>query len=139
MTITKAKSVLKSVKTKPVDKISITEFDKKVYDKCKSIPLGKVVTYATIAMAIGNPKAMRAVGNSLRKNPFAPEVPCHRVIASDLSLGGFYGSKDSNGELLKKKLNMLSKEGVLFNQPSIKVIDNTNNVKVDKTSVLLQL
>eukprot|EP00595_Chromulina_sp_UTEXLB2642_P000606 CAMPEP_0196766838 /NCGR_PEP_ID=MMETSP1095-20130614/31336_1 /TAXON_ID=96789 ORGANISM="Chromulina nebulosa, Strain UTEXLB2642" /NCGR_SAMPLE_ID=MMETSP1095 /ASSEMBLY_ACC=CAM_ASM_000446 /LENGTH=58 /DNA_ID=CAMNT_0042131277 /DNA_START=87 /DNA_END=259 /DNA_ORIENTATION=- len=57
-----------------------------------------------MAMAIGNPKAMRAVGNSLRKNPFAPEVPCHRVIASDLSLGGFYGSKDSNGELLKKKL-----------------------------------
>ena len=48
-----------------------------------------VSTYKSVAEKIGSPRAFRAVGSSLRKNPFAPTVPCHRVVASDLSLGQF--------------------------------------------------
>jgi methylated-DNA-[protein]-cysteine S-methyltransferase len=64
-----------------------TEFEMKVYDACRKIPKGKVATYSSLAKAINAPKAVRAVGTALKKNPYAPEVPCHRVIASDLSLG----------------------------------------------------
>lgn len=74
--------------------------------------LGKVTTYKELAKAIGHPGAFRAVGTALRKNPFAPTVPCHRVVASNLSLGGFQGSKDPNGPNLKRKVRMLKEEGV---------------------------
>jgi methylated-DNA-[protein]-cysteine S-methyltransferase len=69
------------------------------------IPRGKVATYAQIAKMIGNPRGYRAVGNALNKNPNAPKVPCHRVIASSGALGGYGGG-------LKKKIALLTKEGV---------------------------
>jgi methylated-DNA-[protein]-cysteine S-methyltransferase len=59
-----------------------------------------------------NPRAVRAVGSALRRNPFAPVVPCHRVVATNLSLGGFNGKKD--GPELAKKVSLLEKEGVVF-------------------------
>ena len=76
-----------------------------VWKACSEIPKGKVASYADIARAIGKPKAARAVGNALNVNPYSPRVPCHRVIKSDGSIGGFaHGTK--------KKITMLRKEGV---------------------------
>ena len=65
----------------------LREFDRKVYEYCSRVPRGTVTTYKELAKAIGSPKAFRAVGSALRKNPFAPTVPCHRVVAADRSLG----------------------------------------------------
>ncbi len=84
----------------------MTLFTKNVYDALRKIPRGKVLTYKDLAKRIGHPLAYRAVGNALNKNPFAPQVPCHRVVASDGSLGGY-----ANG--LKMKVELLKKEGVL--------------------------
>jgi len=65
-----------------------TEFDSKVYAATFKIPKGKVSTYGRIAKMIGNPKAYRAVANSLHKNPLFPVVACHRVVKEDGSFGG---------------------------------------------------
>ena len=86
-------------------------FQKKVYDACRHIPCGKVVTYGQLAREI-NCGSAQAVGQALRVNPFAPEVPCHRVIKSDRSLGGFYGHK--SGPEIDRKRRLLEKEGVAF-------------------------
>jgi methylated-DNA-[protein]-cysteine S-methyltransferase len=84
----------------------MTEFQKCTYEFCKKIPKGKVSTYGALAKAMGRPKAFRAVGNALNKNPFAPKVPCHRVVSSTGSLGGYaFGSK--------KKIKILKAEGVV--------------------------
>ena len=93
---------------------TVTAFRTKVYEACKTIPSGSVATYKTLAEAIGSPKAFRAVGSALRHNPFAPVVPCHRVVASDRTLHGFSGSTDPNGTQLLKKRAMLVEEGVSF-------------------------
>ena len=74
--------------------------------------VGHVTTYKHIANALEKPSAFRAVGNALRRNPFAPIVPCHRVIASDRSLGGFYGA--TQGVNIDRKIKMLKDESVIF-------------------------
>lgn len=89
----------------------ITVFQYRVYLCLLAIPKGKVATYAQVTKAVGCGSA-RAVGQALRTNPFAPDVPCHRVIRSDGSLGGFCGS--SGQTALHRKLDLLQKEGVLF-------------------------
>jgi len=66
----------------------VTAFESKVYDLCRKIPEGRVATYGSMAKALGC-GAARAIGQAMRRNPFAPEVPCHRVVSSDLQLGGF--------------------------------------------------
>ena len=66
-----------------------TEFQKKVYAVVSGIPRGQVRTYKWVAAKIGRPRAYRAVGNALNKNPHIGKVPCHRVIRSDGSVGGF--------------------------------------------------
>lgn len=86
--------------------IAITAFQRSVYKATSKIPRGKVSTYFEIAQAIGRPKAARAIGNALHTNPFAPKVPCHRVVRSDGSLGGFFLGQE-------KKLKILKKEGVI--------------------------
>ena len=73
------------------------------------IPKGKVKTYKEIAIAIKMPKSARAVANACGKNPYAPKVPCHRVIRSDGGMGGYSGP---GGIKTKKKL--LKKEGFLL-------------------------
>ena len=65
----------------------ITSFQRRVYDAVVMIPAGCVSTYRLVALYIGC-GAPRAVGQALRVNPYAPRVPCHRVIASDLRIGG---------------------------------------------------
>lgn len=83
-------------------------FEQKVYRAILKIPKGQTRSYQWVAKKIGNPKAARAVGNALNKNPYPIIIPCHRVIRSDGSLGGY-----SRGLKLKKKL--LKKEmGTFF-------------------------
>lgn len=81
----------------------VTEFQKKVYRAVSKIPKGEVRSYKWVAEHIGNPKASRAVGNALNKNPYAPIVPCHRVIRSDGSLGGFAKGPGAKRRLLRRE------------------------------------
>lgn len=84
-------------------------FKEQVYELTRTIPKGKVVTYGQLAMMVKSPKAARAIGMCMRTNPFAPIVPCHRVVASDGKLTGY-----SAGEGVKTKKEMLLTEGVFF-------------------------
>ena len=83
-----------------------TKFQLKVWNYLVKIPKGKVKTYKDVAKAIGKPKAFRAVANAVGKNPYPPKIPCHRVIRSDGSLGGYSGAGG-----IKTKINLLKKEG----------------------------
>ena len=74
-----------------VDLSALSSFDRKVLEVTARIPPGKVATYAQVAAKAGNPRASRAAGNALHKNPVAIIVPCHRVLRSDGSLGGYGG------------------------------------------------
>lgn len=91
--------------------VSVTAFQQQVYDAARRIPAGRVSTYARLARAIGC-RSPRAVGQALRHNPFAPEVPCHRVIRSDLFIGGFAGQ--TAGPEVQRKIRILRDEGVEF-------------------------
>ena len=84
-----------------------TKFQLKVWSYLKKIPKGSVRTYSQVAKSIGKPLAVRAVANAIGKNPYAPKIPCHRVIRSDGSLGGYSGK----GGIKTKKL-LLKKEGI---------------------------
>ena len=84
-----------------------TKFQLKVWSYLKEIPKGSVVTYSQVAKSIGKPFAVRAVANAIGKNPYAPKIPCHRVIRSDGSLGGYSGKGG-----VKRKKFLLKKEGV---------------------------
>ncbi|MDC0215679.1 MGMT family protein [Candidatus Pelagibacter sp.] len=88
-------------------KLSGTDFQLKVWNYLKRIPKGKVKTYLEVAKAIGKPKAFRAVANAVGKNPYPPKIPCHRVIRSDGTIGGYSGK---GGKKTKQKL--LKKEGI---------------------------
>ena len=78
-----------------------TRFQLKVWNYLRKIPKGKVKTYKEVAKAIGKPKAFRAVANAVGKNPYTPKIPCHRVVRSDGSLGGYSGK---GGIQQKRKL-----------------------------------
>ncbi len=84
-------------------------FSEKVYAFTKQIPRGKVATYGQIARLAGNPCAARAVGMCMKKNPYIPLVPCHRVVGSDGNLTGY-----SVREGLVTKKAILLAEGVVF-------------------------
>ncbi len=129
----------------------MASFSEKVWAACAKIPRGKVSTYSSIAKAIGRPRACRAVGNALNKNPFLPgfgtrlaksaghgrflrslraktrlpPVPCHRVVKSDGSVGGF-----ARGS--KKKVALLKAEGV-------EVLGSAGKPKVDLHKFLARL
>ena len=89
-----------------------SQFQIKVWKYLKTIPKGKVKTYKQVAIGINSPKSARAVANACAKNPYAPKIPCHRVIRSDGGLGGYSGS---GGIKTKKKL--LKNEGFLLKKP----------------------
>lgn len=80
-------------------------FSQKVWRAAERIPRGKVVTYKDIARAVGRPRAWRAVGKALSRNPYAPRVPCHRVVSASGRLGGY-------AQGWKKKISLLRQEGV---------------------------
>lgn len=86
---------------------NITDFQRKVYLELLNVPRGETVSYGELARRIDCGSA-QAVGQALKRNPFAPEVPCHRVIAADGTLGGFHGERE--GIMIEKKQALLKKE-----------------------------
>ncbi|OGK17093.1 hypothetical protein A2774_01930 [Candidatus Roizmanbacteria bacterium RIFCSPHIGHO2_01_FULL_39_12c] len=92
-------------------------FKEKVYEICRNIPKGKVVTYGQLAKLAGKQKAARAVGAYMRMNPDAPATPCHRVVASNGSLTGYSGP----GGLAAKRKTLLE-EGVSFKGVKVDLI-----------------
>ena len=89
-------------------KLKGTKFQLKVWNFLKKIPKGTVKTYSEVAKTIRKPLAIRAVANAIAKNPYPIQIPCHRVIRSDGSLGGYSGEGG-----VKKKKNLLKKEGII--------------------------
>jgi len=84
-----------------------TKFQLRVWNYLKKIPKGSVKTYKQVAIAINKPKSARAVANACAKNPYAPNIPCHRVIRSDGGLGGYSGRGG-----VDQKLKLLRSEKV---------------------------
>ena len=99
----------KRVPVNYLDMRSFSTFEKKVLQCLSKIPPGMVTTYARVAQRIGQSRASRAVGNTLRKNPFPLVFPCHRVVRSDGTIGGFQGGA-------KLKAALLHREGVSFDK-----------------------
>jgi methylated-DNA-[protein]-cysteine S-methyltransferase len=81
----------------------------KAYKLLKKVPKGRVTTYKALGDALGT-HGYRAIGQIMRINPYAPVVPCHRVVASDGSIGGFMGSK--RGKNIRRKIALLRSEGI---------------------------
>ena len=86
-------------------------FQERVYEILKKVPKGKVTTYKDLANKVGT-KAYRAVGSAMNKNPYAPKVPCHRVIKSNGEVGGFESGT-------KHKIKLLKKEGIKIEKEKI--------------------
>ena len=86
-----------------------TKFQLKVWKYLKSIPKGQVKTYKQVAKSLKSPKSARAVANAWAKKPYAPKIPCHRVIRSDGTLGGYSGRGG-----IKQKLKLLRSEKVVI-------------------------
>ena len=95
----------------PID-VRGTAFQEKVWQELRKIPLGETRSYADIAGAVGQPGAVRAVGTANGSNPVSVLVPCHRVIRSDGSLGGYGGG-------LENKVKLLAAEGITLGQPAL--------------------
>lgn len=90
----------------------LTDWEKNILLLVAYIPKGRVTTYKDLAQAADTPQASRAVGNALNKNPWAPEIPCHRVIKSDGRVGGFAQGQN-------KKIKKLKEEGVTIEKGKI--------------------
>ena len=99
----------------PID-VRGTAFQEKVWGELRKIPLGQTRSYADIAAAVGSPGAVRAVGTANGSNPVSVLVPCHRVIRSDGSLGGYGGG-------LPNKVRLLAAEGVTDRSPSLPLVE----------------
>lgn len=93
-----------------LDLEEVTEFRRRVLAACRNIPRGRTATYADLARAAGSPGAARAAGSTMANNPLPLIVPCHRVVRSDGTLGGF---SSTQGVRLKRRL--LELEGALRN------------------------
>ncbi|KIW69148.1 hypothetical protein PV04_05041 [Phialophora macrospora] len=102
------KQALRRVRSHP----SLTPYRKRLYTVLLSVPRGRYTTYAAISEYLKS--SARAVGNGMRNNPFAPEVPCHRVLAADGSIGGFHGDWGKDGKHAAKKIELLRGEGIRF-------------------------
>ncbi|MFT5239704.1 MAG: methylated-DNA-[protein]-cysteine S-methyltransferase [Candidatus Promineifilaceae bacterium] len=103
-----------------------TAFQQRVYDALSRVPKGRVTTYKVLSESIGCGSS-QAVGQALKRNPFAPTVPCHRVISSTLRLGGYLGCTE--GDAVHAKRRLLAEEGVTFD----------DNHLVDKSRVLYRV
>lgn len=90
----------------------ITDFQRKVYLALLDVPRGATISYKELGERIGC-RSAQAIGQALKRNPFAPDVPCHRVISANGAIGGFYGKRD--GEMIDKKRRLLLSEGVALN------------------------
>ena len=101
-------STLAKIHTHP----SLTPYRKRLYATLLTVPAGRYTTYAAMSEYLKS--SARAVGNGMRNNPFAPEVPCHRVLAADGSIGGFKGDWGKDGKYTDQKIQLLRGEGVRF-------------------------
>jgi methylated-DNA-[protein]-cysteine S-methyltransferase len=97
-----------------LDFAAVPAFHRKVYDVARTVPPGRTLTYGDIAHRLNSPGSARAVGQALGANPFAPIVPCHRVLAADGKTGGF-----SAGGGTSTKLRMLAIEGARAEEPGL--------------------
>lgn len=104
-----------------------TAFANKVYEQLKKVPKGRVTTYKILAQSVGT-QAYQAIGTALRNNPFAPQVPCHRVVATDGRIGGFKGKK--SGKTILEKMRLLESEGITFKEQ--KVVDFDKKLFIPK-------
>jgi methylated-DNA-[protein]-cysteine S-methyltransferase len=95
--------------------IMTQNFHERCYSALAKVPKGKVTTYREIAKYLGS-KGYRAVGNAMNRNPNAPKVPCHRVVRSDGSLGGYAGG-------IKAKIRLLRREGVAIDGERVSNFD----------------
>ena len=86
-----------------------TKFQVIVWKYLKTIPKGEIRTYKEVAKAIKRPLSYRAVANAIAKNPYSPLIPCHRVIKSDGSVGGYSGKGG-----VETKVKLLKSEGILL-------------------------
>ncbi len=89
----------------------MTALQQQTYRLLATVPPGRVTTYKALADALGT-KAYRAIGQFMKKNPYAPDVPCHRVVASDGTIGGY-------NKGTAEKIRMLTAEGVLIDKEKI--------------------
>jgi len=94
--------VINEIRKRVIESTEISEFQRKVYLELLNIPEGATISYGELGRRIGC-KSARAVGQALHRNPFAPDVPCHRVIKSDGTLGGYAFGTKKKEELLKKE------------------------------------
>ena len=86
---------------------TITPFQRRVYLELLNVPAGTTITYGELARRIGC-RSARAVGQALKRNPFAPDVPCHRVVGANGSTGGYFGERE--GEMIERKHKLLEEE-----------------------------
>ncbi|MBQ0049215.1 MAG: MGMT family protein [Bacteroidales bacterium] len=86
---------------------TITDFQRRVYLALLQVKRGETISYKQLAARIGC-RSAQAVGQALKRNPFAPDVPCHRVVAADGSIGGFHGERE--GEMIDRKRALLESE-----------------------------
>ena len=93
-----------------LDMDQVPEFHRRVYEVARTIPPGKTLSYGDIAARLGAPRAARAVGQALGRNPFPIVVPCHRVLAAGGKIGGF----SAQGGVMTKR-RMLAIEGARLN------------------------
>ncbi|CAE8628233.1 unnamed protein product [Polarella glacialis] len=94
------------------------------------IPAGRVSTYGDLARALGGSWTPQSVGQALKRNPYAPAVPCHRIVRADRSLGGYFGATSTDDPRVQAKVRLLEEEGVIFDQPS-----TAGQLLVERTSV----
>ena len=85
----------------------ITPFQRRVYLELLNVPAGETITYGELARRVGC-RSAQAVGQALKRNPFAPMVPCHRVVATDGSIGGYFGERA--GEQIERKRALIEAE-----------------------------
>jgi methylated-DNA-[protein]-cysteine S-methyltransferase len=91
-------------------------FSDSIYSLCRKIPKGRVSTYKELGRALKT-KAYRAIGQVLKRNTDAPHTPCHRIVASNGSIGGFMGK--TSGKMIGKKIKLLEKEGIKIKNKKI--------------------
>lgn len=98
---------MRDIRDKVLGSTEITSFQRRVYLALLDVPAGTTITYGELAKCIGC-RSAQAIGQALRRNPFAPDVPCHRVVAADGSLGGYMGERA--GEQIEYKRRLLEAE-----------------------------
>jgi methylated-DNA-[protein]-cysteine S-methyltransferase len=99
----------------PLDMTDVPAFNQRVYEITRAIPPGRTLTYGEVAARLGEPGAARAVGQALGHNPFAPIVPCHRVLAAGMGAGGF----SADGGVATKLRMLLIEKAQLGSEPGL--------------------